>query len=157
MLRVKVIGHAALLFHAAPEWHADEVALEVVCPLVVGAHELGRVAQVLLAELHTAVGAAVLDDVDAALFIARHHHRLVADEGALVVAGVGDFGLERDISPALAAKNTLLLALVDFRVGVGPVGHARNSALRPFVLVRRVLVCGKSRGIAHLILLLPIW
>jgi hypothetical protein len=68
---VEVGGHPALLLHAAAERHADEVPLEIVGPLVVRAHELLRMPEVLLAELHAAVRAAVLDDVDAALGVAH--------------------------------------------------------------------------------------
>src|SRR5262249_31438093 len=57
--RIEVCGHAALLLHAAPERNADQITLQVVCPLVIRAHELGDVAEVALAELHAAVCAAV--------------------------------------------------------------------------------------------------
>jgi len=89
ILRIEIHGHAALFLHAAPERHADQIALQVVGPLVVGTHELGGAAEMPLAELHAPVSAAVLDDVDRAFLVAHHHDRLLADESALEIAGRG--------------------------------------------------------------------
>ena len=147
VLRVEIVRHAALLFHAAPKRHADQVALQVIGPLVVGTHELGGVAKMLLAELHAAVGAAVLKHIDGTVFIARDHHRLVADKGALIVARIRDLGFQGHISPARAAKNALLFAFVDLRIRVSPIGHAGKPSLRP-------LITGKSWFVAHRVLLL---
>ncbi len=88
-------GHAALAVDAAPERHAEQVAAEVVGPLVIGAHELARIAAIAPAEFGAAMGAAVLEDMDRAVAAARHHHRRRPDEGALEIAGRGNFRLER--------------------------------------------------------------
>ena len=92
VLRIEIRRHAPLLLHAAAERHTDEIALQVVCPLVIRAHELGRVAEVPLAELHSSMGAAVLDDVDRAILVAHHDDRLLADERPLEIAGPGKLG-----------------------------------------------------------------
>src|SRR5919201_726897 len=99
VLEVKVRGHPPLLLDAAPKVHADEVALQVVRPLVVWAHELGSMAEGLLAELHAAMRATVLDEVDIAGFVTHYNGRLVADGAALQVSRHWDLRFERDIGP----------------------------------------------------------
>jgi len=44
---------------------------------------------------------------------ARDDNRHVAHEGRLEVAGIGNFGFEREEAPGRSAKNLLLLAVVD--------------------------------------------
>ena len=136
----EVLRHAATLaLHAALEGDALKVAGEVVRPVVVWADHFLRVAEMLAAELHAAVSAAVFKDVHGAVCIARHHHRRRADEGTLVVARVGDFGLERHEIPRAAVEDALDLALVDLRAGVDPVGDRGQAfggplELEPFLL-----------------------
>src|SRR5262249_25967492 len=134
VLRVEVGGHAALLLQAAPERHADQVALEVVRPLMVGTRELGRVAEMPLAELHAAVRAAVLERVQGAVAIADDDPRLLADERALVVARTWDLGLERHVVPAAPAEDPRLLPRVDLRVRIRPEGHTGHALRRPLSL-----------------------
>jgi hypothetical protein len=89
---LEAIEHAAVdavaLAHALAKRDADQIALEVIAPLVVRAHERRRVAVRLLAELHATVRAAVLDDVDRAVAPARHDHLPFADRRALEVTRV---------------------------------------------------------------------
>src|SRR5919108_4142685 len=99
MCELEVGGHAPLSLDATAEWQADEVALQIVRPLVVRAHELGRVAEVCLTELHTPMRAAVLNHVEAASLVTHHDDRLVADVGALEVARRRDLRFKRDIGP----------------------------------------------------------
>ena len=133
ILRIEIRRHAALLLHAAPERHADQIALQVIGPLVVGTHELGGAAQMLLAELHAPVSAAILDDVDRAFLVAHHHDRLFAYESTLEISRARQLRLERHVVPARTAEDALLLPGIDLRVGVDPVRDAGNAFLGPHV------------------------
>src|SRR5690606_32795308 len=115
LLVAEVLGHAADAVHAALEGYALQVALQVVGPLVIRAHELLRVALAVPAELRAAMGAAVLEHVDRAVLGARHHHRRGADIRALVVPRVGDFGFQGHIVPGLAMEDDLYLFLIHGR------------------------------------------
>jgi hypothetical protein len=79
----------------------------------------------LAAEAHAAVGADVLDHVDAALGVAHHDDRALADHGALEVARVRHLGLEADVAPVVLVEEALELFAV--LVGLG-VGHERDTA-----------------------------
>src|SRR5690606_8244430 len=83
-LGLELFGHAALhlavALYAAQERHALQVALQAVVPLVVRTDEFFLVARALATELHAAMRADVLDDVDAAVQVARHDDRAFADD-----------------------------------------------------------------------------
>ena len=129
ILRIEIRGHTALPFHAPPEWHADQIALEVIGPLVVRTHELGGAAQMFLAELHAAVGATIFDHIDRAFLVAHHHDRLFPYESTLEIARAGYLHLERHVVPARTAEN----ALIDLRVGVDPIRDSGNAFSGPQV------------------------
>src|SRR5262249_15363846 len=59
---LEVRGHAALSPQPALQWHRLESAAEVIRPLMIGTHELLHGAEILSAELQTAVRAAIGDD-----------------------------------------------------------------------------------------------
>ena len=59
LLRLEIRRHAALAGDAAAERYADELAFEIVGPLVIGADEFLRRAAELTAELGGAVLAAI--------------------------------------------------------------------------------------------------
>jgi hypothetical protein len=125
--------------HAILERQAGEFAIELVRPLVVGAHEAAGVAVGLLAEAHPAVGAAVLDHanagIDAAILrrdaIADHDHLALADGRELEIADVGDLDFEADVAPVRAVEDFLQLLPVQLRVGVGPERHAAGPGGGP--------------------------
>ena len=131
LLALEVGGHAALLTNAPAQRHPDQVALQIVGPLVIGADELGRVAEIAFAELHPAMGAAVHEGVDLAFRVARDHDRTVAEPGALVIAGIGNLRRQRHVVPRLAAEDALHLPLIDCRVGIKPIGDMMNPGLGP--------------------------
>src|SRR5256885_58244 len=133
ILRIEIRRHTALLLHAAPERDTDQIALQVIGPLMVGAHELGGAAEMLLTELHAAVGATILDDVDRAFLVAHHDDWLFAYEGPLEIARARQLRFERHVVPARTAENALLLPRIDLRVGVDPVGDAGNAFSGPNV------------------------
>ena len=66
IFRLEILGHAAVLVDAAAERHADQLAAQIIGPLVIGTHELARVAMILLTELHAAMGAAIDEGLDLA-------------------------------------------------------------------------------------------
>ena len=86
---VKVSRHAAdgaaILLQTTPERHALQIALEVVIPLVVRAHQLGFVALALPAKRHAPVSATVFHHVDAAVFVADQNDGAFANLGAFEV------------------------------------------------------------------------
>ena len=131
-LRAEIGGHATLAAIAAAERHADQIAGEVIGPLVIGADELLRRTATGGADLHAAMRAAIDQHVDRAIAAADSDDVAIAELAALEVAGIGDFGLEADIEPVARAEDAVELAREDLRIGVDPVRHARTSAVRPF-------------------------
>ena len=161
VLQVEVRRHAAVdavaILDAILERQSRQFAVELVGPLVIGAHEAARVAVRLLTEPHPAVGAPVLDHPDAGVHsavprrhaIANHDHLPLADPAELVVADVGDFHFEADIAPVLAVEDAFELALVQLRVGVGPEGHAAGARPGPAGKRLRCVHRGNIRGEAR--------
>ncbi len=139
--------HAALSLVAAAERHAEQLAAEIIGPLVVRADELLGGAEFALAEGDAAMGAAVDDDVDLAFPVAHDDDRLVADVAALEVARIGDLGLERDIGPRGTGEDALLLEPVDLGVGVQPERHKRRRLRRPMAAGRRHVVRQEHHGV----------
>ena len=137
LVRLEIRRHAALAGDAAAERHADEVALQIVGPLVIGADEFLGVAAELAAELGGAVRAAVLEHVDRAVLGARHHDRRRAHIRADEVAGIRHLGFERHVVPGAAVEDPFHLALVDVLVGVDPVGNDGEIVAGPHVLPGR--------------------
>jgi hypothetical protein len=126
------IGRVATLAAEAPaKWHADQVALGVVGPLVVDAGQRVGVAAQIPAHQRAAVGAAVHQHVELAVGIAGDDDRRVADERGLVVAGLGQLGGQRHVVPGSAAEDALLFELVDGRVLVDAVRHTGVALLGP--------------------------
>ena len=141
-LGVEVLWHAAvdlaLLLHAAAKRHALQVTGEGIAPLVVRADEILFVAMALTAELHAAVRADVLDDVDVAVRIAHQHHRAFADHRAHEVTGFGTSASSPDVAPMLAIEEAFELFLV---LRIALVGHERDAAaavVLPFDALRKI-------------------
>ena len=126
--RLEICWHApvdfSVLLDATAKRHPLQIALERVAPLVVGADKVLLVAMALAAELHAAVGAHVLDHLDAAR-VADHVDRAFSHCRALEVAHVRNLGLQPDIVPVLPVEEALQLFLVQVFTGVG---HERDSA-----------------------------
>ena len=78
--------------------HVHELAVGVVGPAVIAADQPRRVALALVDHLGAAVGAAVEQDVHAAVAVARHDHRLAPELGGDVVA--------RDSAPGWHGRRT---------------------------------------------------
>ena len=93
---------------------------------MIDAGNLLRLAALLEAQERAAVRAAVLEAVERAPLVARHHHRHAADESRLEVARVGQLGFEPQEIPGRSAVDALLLARVDALVLVHPIRDARE-------------------------------
>ena len=109
-LHLEVGRHAALFIDATAERYRDQVAREVVGPLVIGADELRRVAVLGITELGAAMGTAVDDHIHRAVGVAHVDHRLVAHETAPVIAGLGNLAFEADKIVAGPAEDHIHLA-----------------------------------------------
>src|SRR6516162_10292730 len=94
---------------------------------MIGADEPLRVAARLATEDNSAVGAVIGEHVDAAVAVARHHHRLVANIGADEIVWVRNLGFEGYVRPIRTAENAFLLAVVDALIAVNPKRNASGS------------------------------
>jgi hypothetical protein len=135
IFELKVGGHATVntpvALDAAPERQAEQIAGEVVVPLVIRANEVPRAPEILLTELNTAVGATVLDDMNRTIVIAHHNHRAFADPGALEITRLGDFCFKTHVAPVAATEETLEFALVQLGIRVNSEGHSAGSLALP--------------------------
>ena len=59
-----------------------EVPVRFIGPAVIHAHEPAGIAALLVDDLYAPMGAAIVDDVDFAIGVPRHHNRLQTDAGA---------------------------------------------------------------------------
>ena len=82
------------------------------------------------------MGALIVDDADGAVGVAHHHHRLAADEGAEIVAGIFHLAFVADIDPG-DAEDALQLELEDRRIGVDLPVHAAGLDERRQILIQR--------------------
>src|SRR5262249_7786378 len=128
---LEVGRHAALAAQAALQRHRLESAAEVIGPLMIGTHELLNGAEILPAELQTAVRAAISDDGNAPVAVAHDDDRLVADKRALERALLRNLGRQTDVAPRRPTEDPLLLARVELRIGVDPEWHAGDAIARP--------------------------
>ena len=151
ILHIEVGRHAALFADAATERNGDDVALKVIGPLMVGADEFGFALAVgVVAKLNAAMSAAVGEHAHSAVFVAGVNHRLVADLGLAEIAGVRNLALEADEAVGGTAEDNFHFALIDFRRGVDPVGHARVTLFGPGEIQRSVVRrCGHVRSILN--------
>src|SRR6516225_9471767 len=131
LLQPELRVHAPHSLVATPERYGDQHAGGIVGPLMIGADEPLRVAARLATEDNSAVGAVVGEHADAAVAVARHHHRLVADIGADEIVWVRNLGFEGYVRPIRTAENAFLLAVVDVLIAVNPKRNASGSFCRP--------------------------
>jgi hypothetical protein len=87
------------------------------------------------------MSAAVEYHVDRAELVAHDYHRAFADMAADKIPGLRNLGLERDVIPVRAGKNTRLLQGVDLGIAVDPVRYAAQTLGRPLI--------GVFRGVLH--------
>src|SRR5207247_822624 len=96
--RPEVRRHAPLPLDTSLERQAQQLALQIVGPLVIGARERRRMPRVLEAELRAPMRAAVEEAADRAVLAPDDQDRLLTDRAALVVAALRDLALERDVA-----------------------------------------------------------
>src|SRR5579883_28269 len=126
--------HPAFAGDASAEGDAGELAFEVVGPVVIDADDLARLAALLQAEQRAAMGAAVLEGMDRAVLVARHHDGHVAQIGGAEGVGARQLRLEAEEGPGIAAEDLRLLLLVQVAIGIDPVRNAREAVARPAAL-----------------------
>ena len=110
-IEVRVV--AALALDALAERDTDQVALQVIAPLMIHTRMGHPVAAQLSTHQRAPVGAAVDKGVQTAVLAARHHNRRIPDKAGLEIAGLGQLGLQADVIPHRTPENTLLLAFIN--------------------------------------------
>ena len=131
LAHVELRPHAALAADAAAERDRRQLAVEPIAPLVIDADVLAGIARLLAPHQRAAMGAAVDEGLDLAVLVAVDDDRRVADPGGAEITGIGDLGLERQVTPRLPAKDPLLLAGVDVGIMIEPVRHPAVVQRRP--------------------------
>src|SRR5215469_3500629 len=135
----EIRAHAALALHATAERHGLQVPAQVIGPLVVRANKHLQIARQFTAELGGAMGAAVLEHRDAAVFGSGNDNRRRTNVAADEVAWIGDLSLQANTIPGATVENALDLAPVDPRVGVDPVRDAGKIVFWPDILSRQIV------------------
>ena len=125
--------HAALAAQPLAEGDAGEVAAKIVAPIVIDADNVARFPALVEQEQRSAMRAAVLEGVQVAVLVARHHHRHRAEARAAIGVGTFQLGFQAEEIPGRPAEDAFLLLLVDRRVRIDPIGHAREPFGRPVV------------------------
>src|SRR5262249_37779188 len=98
-------------------------AVGVIAPAVIAAAELLRIAARVGDDLRPAVGALVVDDVDAAVAVAREQHGLGADARRDEIARVLHLAFMADIDPG-ALEDALHLERENRWIGIKIAMHA---------------------------------
>src|SRR4029079_374445 len=132
---VETTRHPSLAADAALERDANQIAFQIIGPLVIGADEFVRVAGQLATEFCGPMRAAVFDNGYGAILGARHDHgrgpHIRSDE----VARIGELRLKGHVGPGRPLKNTLYLARINRFVGVDPIwnfGEVAGPHILPF-------------------------
>jgi len=109
--------------HSSPvitllQWNSSKGTVEVKTPCVIRANEArARVARHRAAQLHAAMRAPIVQDVDPARGIPDHDHRLMSDLNRLVIPGRLDLGLVSAIHPDLF-EDLLYFAIEYLRIRI---------------------------------------
>ena len=123
---VEIRAQAAFALRSPAQRHADQMAGEVVAPLMIRADQAAGVAAVGFAELGTAVRAAVFEHMDVAMIVMRHHHRDRPDIGPQKRPRRRHLDLQADIIPVAAAEDALLFEfehpLIRYKSNPAPAG-----------------------------------
>ncbi|MNY34341.1 hypothetical protein D3C86_1686750 [compost metagenome] len=97
--------------------HTAQAAVEGIAPAVIRADETVGLALLVFTHRCATMAAAVEQHMHVFLAVAHHDHRLFADVGALVAAGLGDLAGMGDPDPG-AVENLVQLLIEDLAVGV---------------------------------------
>ena len=132
LLHVEVARHAALTLKPAPERNPDQIAFQIIGPLMIYAFQSGPVAAYLAADQGTAVGAAVNHDMDFSVAASGNYYRGLTNEGRLEVSRLWNFRFQGNERPGFTLKDALLLSLIIFRIGEYPIRYTVASDIRRF-------------------------
>src|SRR6185312_3971352 len=114
---------AAVTLDPAAKWQAQELAGQIVVPLMIGAGEVASISEVVLAELHAAVGTAILNDMDSVVVIADHDDGALTDPGPFEIACSGNLGLETHVKPVTPIEQAFQFASIERGDGIHRVRH----------------------------------
>ncbi len=98
---------------------------------MVRAQQIFHVPLACLAELHPAMGTAILQHADFVRPTANHHHGTFTECRSLEIANQWDFGFQGAEQPVRAVPDPLQFGRIHVRVGINPVGHAARGIVRP--------------------------
>src|SRR3546814_20494108 len=98
---------------------------------MLGAAVILRLATIFPSQQRTAMGAAILDDVDFAPGVPGDDDGTLADPGSLETVRLGNLAIETDEIPRLSVMKDLEFLGVNLRVGIDPRGHARHAFVGP--------------------------
>src|SRR3546814_13180935 len=80
---VEIARHPAFALHASQKGQPHQIAGQIIGPVMIGAGDILRLATVFPAQQRTAMGAAILDDVDFAPGVPGDDDGTLADPGSL--------------------------------------------------------------------------
>src|SRR5581483_5842595 len=102
-VEAEVFRHAAdahsIFGDASAERHGQELAAEIIAPLVINAGEILRIAAVRAADHGAAMRALIDRGTQGAVQRASHYDASVADVGGFEIARIRQLGLKADIIP----------------------------------------------------------
>src|SRR4029077_16946092 len=128
---IKIRGISSFAFDAATEGHTDQIAAEIVTPLMVNADVGIAIAAHLPTNEGAAMRAAIHESMQLTLAIAGNHDRRVANEGRFEVPRIREFGVEANIIPHRTTKDPLLFSRVNSGVNKHLIGNAGYPFLWP--------------------------
>ena len=141
---VETFRHSPLVLDAAFERHADELPFEVVTPVVVDAGMHAALTAGLTNQCRAAVGTAIDESVQRTVVVTVDDHRGITEKAGDEVPGFRHLGLETQVAPYRPAKDALLLAFEDVRIGEHPVGDRAIVGIRPNELCHQVTGLGRT-------------
>ncbi|MNM57322.1 hypothetical protein D3C81_685200 [compost metagenome] len=95
----------------------DQVAIQLECPLVVRAHQLGDFTRSVFAHLGTAVATGIVERAHFAVLATHDSHRVVANLQGEILAGLGNLECMAGEDPVLVPDMLKVLA-INFRVQI---------------------------------------
>src|SRR3546814_3994439 len=93
---VEIARHPAFALHASQKGQPHQIAGQIIGPVMIGAGDILRLATVFPAQQRTAMGAAILDDVDFAPGVPGDDDGTLADPGSLEPVRLGNLAIETE-------------------------------------------------------------
>jgi len=137
---------------ALAERDREQRAVGAEAPGVIGtAEEFSGIAAGFRGDACAFVRTAVVEDLHRVVAVTHHEHRLRADRGAEIIAGIGDLAVVADIDPGIG-EQVLHLELehfvvdIDVAVDFGVPDQAANSFGIPAISGHRSLLARNHRS-----------